>query len=168
MSCSRRRAGCSSRRSARKHCPPCSSPRADGGILEHSGTVEIVASENRDGTPIPNNLRWGVYVVFKAGTPLVRRFFGMHDFLRDPTGEYGAYYRPFHMIGFELGISVASAVLARRGHRLGRQLHRGCGRDRQEGPEARRHARRGGRLHGLRPPGVGAARALQDATCPWV
>ncbi len=86
-------------------------PAADGGILERGGTVEIVASENRDGTSIQNNLRWGVYVVFKAGTPLVRRFLEMHDFLRDPTGEYGAFYRPFHMIGLELGISVASAVL---------------------------------------------------------
>jgi predicted homoserine dehydrogenase-like protein len=56
-------------------------------------------------------MRWGVYVVFKAGTPLVHRFFEMHDFLRDPSGEYGALYRPFHMIGFELGISVASAAL---------------------------------------------------------
>jgi predicted homoserine dehydrogenase-like protein len=86
-------------------------PATEGGILEHSGTVEIVASENRDGTPIENNLRWGIFVVFKAGTPLVRRFFHMHDFLCDPSGEYGAFYRPFHMIGFELGISVASAVL---------------------------------------------------------
>ncbi len=91
--------------------PTVLKPAVDGGILEHSGTVEVVASENRDGSPIPNNMRWGVYVVFKAGTPLVHRFLGMHDFLRDPTGEYGAYYRPFHMIGFELGISVASAVL---------------------------------------------------------
>jgi len=88
-------------------------PASDGGILERSGTVEVVASENRDGTPITNNLRWGVYVVFKAGTPLVRRFFEMHDFLRDLSGEYGAYYRPFHIIGFELGISVASAALRR-------------------------------------------------------
>ena len=91
--------------------PAVLKPATDGGILEHSGTVEIVASENRDGTPIPNNLRWGIYIVFKAGTPLVRRFFEMHDFLRDPAGEYGAFYRPFHMIGLELGISVASAVL---------------------------------------------------------
>ena len=35
----------------------------------------------------------------------------MHDFLRDASGEYGAVYRPFHLIGLELGISVASAVL---------------------------------------------------------
>lgn len=91
--------------------PTVLKPAAEGGILEHAGTVEVVAGENRDGTPIQNNLRWGVYIVFKAGTPVVRRFFEMHDFLRDPSGEYGAYYRPFHMIGLELGISVASVVL---------------------------------------------------------
>jgi predicted homoserine dehydrogenase-like protein len=88
-------------------------PHDMGGVLEHSGTVEIVASERRDGSPIMNHLRWGVYLVFKANTPLVRRFLDMHDFLRDPTGEYGAVYRPFHLIGLELGISVGSAVLRR-------------------------------------------------------
>jgi predicted homoserine dehydrogenase-like protein len=91
--------------------PSVLKPATDGGILDHSGTVEIVASENRDGTPIKGHLRWGVYIVFKAGTHLVRRFLTMHDFLRDASGEYGAVYRPFHLIGLELGISVASVVL---------------------------------------------------------
>ncbi len=94
-----------------KDLPDVLRPRTKGGILEHSGTVEIVASENRDGTPIQNHLRWGIYIVFKAGTDLVRRFLTMHDFLRDASGEYGAVYRPFHLIGLELGMSVASAVL---------------------------------------------------------
>ena len=94
-----------------KDLPEVLKPKTEGGILEHSGTVEIVASENRDGTPIKNHLRWGIYIVFKAGTDLVRRFLTMHDFLRDTSGEYGAIYRPFHMIGLELGMSVASAVL---------------------------------------------------------
>jgi predicted homoserine dehydrogenase-like protein len=88
-------------------------PKLAGGILEHSGTVEIVASEQRDGTTIEDHLRWGVYIVFKATTPLLRRFLEMHDFLRDPTGEFGAAYRPFHLIGLEVGLSVASAVLRR-------------------------------------------------------
>ena len=51
-----------------KGLPTVLKPASDGGILDHSGTVEIVASENRDGTAIKNHLRWGVYVVFKAGT----------------------------------------------------------------------------------------------------
>jgi predicted homoserine dehydrogenase-like protein len=96
-------------------------PQTEGGILEHSGTVEIVASENRDGSPIKNHLRWGVFIVFKAGNDLVRRFLSMHDFLRDGSGEYGAVYRPFHLIGLEIGVSVASAVL--RGEATGSVDH---------------------------------------------
>lgn len=88
-------------------------PKTAGGILERSGTVEVVASENRDGTPVKNHLRWGVYIVFKPITDHMRRFFSVHDFLTDSTGEYAAVYRPFHLIGLELGISVASAVLRR-------------------------------------------------------
>jgi predicted homoserine dehydrogenase-like protein len=99
--------------SAPAELPHILKPKTAGGVLEHSGTVEIVASERRDGTPIKDHLRWGVYIIFKAGTDLVRRFFSMHDFLRDDSGEYGAVYRPFHLIGLELGISVASAVLRR-------------------------------------------------------
>lgn len=101
--------------------PSVLKPQAEGGILEHSGTVEIVASENRDGSPIKNHLRWGVYIVFKAGNDLVRRFLSMHDFLRDGSGEYGAVYRPFHLIGLEIGVSVASAVL--RGEATGSADH---------------------------------------------
>jgi predicted homoserine dehydrogenase-like protein len=88
--------------------PTVLKPAADGGILDRCGTVEVVASENRDGSPIRNNMRWGVYIVFRAGTPLVRRFFGMHDFLRDPTGEYGAFYRPFHMISFTADVAATA------------------------------------------------------------
>ncbi len=94
-----------------KDLPNVLRPKDAGGVLEHSGTVEIVASEHRDGRPVEDHLRWGVYLVFKAGNPTVRRFLSMHDFLRDDSGEYGAVYRPFHMIGLELAISVASAAL---------------------------------------------------------
>ncbi len=94
-----------------KDLPRSLKPKAAGGVLEHSGTVEIVASENRDGVPIRDHLRWGVYIVFRAGTEFMRRFLVMHDFLRDESGEYGAVYRPFHLIGIELGVSIASAAL---------------------------------------------------------
>jgi predicted homoserine dehydrogenase-like protein len=86
-------------------------PTSKGGILEHSGTVEVVASENRDGTPVPGDLRWGVYVVFRAPTPYVRRCFSEYGLRTDDTGDYAALYRPYHLIGLELGISVASAAL---------------------------------------------------------
>ncbi len=86
-------------------------PISKGGILEHSGTVEVVASENRDRSPVPADLRWGVYVVFRAPTPYVRRCFSEYGLRTDDTGAYAALYRPYHLIGLELGISAASAVL---------------------------------------------------------
>jgi predicted homoserine dehydrogenase-like protein len=91
--------------------PEVLKPKAAGGILEHSGTVEVVASENRDETPVRHHLRWGVYIVFQAVTDYLRRFLSTHDFLRDSSGQYAAVYRPFHLTGLELGMSVASVVL---------------------------------------------------------
>jgi predicted homoserine dehydrogenase-like protein len=92
-------------------------PVNDGGILEHSGTVEVVASEQRDGSPVKDHLRWGVYVVFRVTTEHMRRFLAMHDFVKDASGEYAAAFRPYHLIGLELGISVAKVVL--RGEETG-------------------------------------------------
>ena len=86
-------------------------PREAGGILEHNGTVEVVASENRDRSPVDRDLRWGVYVVFRAPTDYVKRCFSEYGLRTDPTGEFAALYRPYHLIGLELGISVASAAL---------------------------------------------------------
>jgi len=86
-------------------------PRSAGGILEHSGTVEVVASENRDQSPVKRDLRWGVYVVFRAPTDYVKVCFSEYGLRTDSSGEFAALYRPYHLIGLELGISVASAAL---------------------------------------------------------
>ena len=91
--------------------PDVLKPKSAGGILEHNGTVEVVASENRDGTPVECDLRWGVYVVFKAPTEYVKRCFFEYGLHTDSSGEYSALYRPYHLIGLELGISVASVAL---------------------------------------------------------
>ncbi|MEJ2047320.1 MAG: flagellar biosynthesis protein FlgA [Dehalococcoidia bacterium] len=86
-------------------------PESAGGILEHSGTVEVIASETRDGTPVEGGLRWGVYVVFKAPSDYVKRCFLEYGLATDSSGQYAALYRPYHLIGLELGISVASVGL---------------------------------------------------------
>jgi predicted homoserine dehydrogenase-like protein len=86
-------------------------PVNDGGILEHGGTVEVVASEQRDGSPIEDHLRWAVYVVFRITTAHMRRFLSLHDFIKDDSGQYAAAIRPYHLIGLELGISVVKAAL---------------------------------------------------------
>jgi predicted homoserine dehydrogenase-like protein len=103
--------------------PPCGvddlahilRPRDAGGLLDQHGMVEVISSVERDGRPVFRDLRWGVYVVFRAGSDAgreyVRRCFKEYGLVTDKTGEYTAMYKPYHLIGLELGISVASAGL---------------------------------------------------------
>ena len=86
-------------------------PRDDGGVLHHKGTVEVVSSVKRNGKPVPRDLRWGVYVTFEAPSDYVARCFSEYGLVTDDTGRYTALYRPYHLIGLELGISVARAGL---------------------------------------------------------
>ncbi len=86
-------------------------PAADGGLLDHKGQVEVISSIYRDGSEIENNLRWGVYTVFEAPNEYARACFKQYGLKTDPSGQYSAMYRPYHLIGLELGISALSAVL---------------------------------------------------------
>ncbi|HRE13313.1 MAG TPA: SAF domain-containing protein [Usitatibacteraceae bacterium] len=99
--------------------PPCGvddlarvlKPKADGGQLHHRGQVEVISSIERDGRPVFRDLRWGVYVTFAAGHEYVRKCFREYGIVTDPSGEYASMYKPSHLIGLELGISVASVAL---------------------------------------------------------
>ncbi len=99
--------------------PPCGvddlarvlRPRQEGGTLSHRGQVEVISSLERDGRPVFRDLRWGVYVVFAGGSPYVERCFREYGLVTDPSGRYSALYKPYHLIGLELGISVASIGL---------------------------------------------------------
>lgn len=82
-----------------------------GGSLTRRGTVEIVSSLNRDASEVYRDLRWGVYVTFEARTEYAVQCFAEYGVKTDPTGRYGTLYRPYHMIGLELAVSIASAVL---------------------------------------------------------
>jgi predicted homoserine dehydrogenase-like protein len=101
--------------------PPCGvddlprvlKPAAAGGHLHHAGQVEVISSLERDGRPVFRDLRWGVYVTFAADSDYVRRCFKEYGLITDDTGNYSAMYKPYHLIGLELGISVASAGLRR-------------------------------------------------------
>jgi predicted homoserine dehydrogenase-like protein len=65
----------------------------------------------RDGRQVVNDLRWGVYAVFEGETNYIRRCFSEYGVHTDPSGKYAALWRPYHLIGLELGVSVASAAL---------------------------------------------------------
>ena len=85
--------------------------RQAGGALEHDGMVEVVSSLERDGRPVFRDLRWGVYVVLKAPNQYARTSFNEYGLKTDASGWYAAMYKPHHLIGLELGISVLSAAL---------------------------------------------------------
>jgi predicted homoserine dehydrogenase-like protein len=99
--------------------PPCGvddlptimRPRSEGGVLEGKGIAEVVSSLERDGRPVFRDLRWGVFVVIEAPSDYVRRCFAEYGLRTDAGGRYAAMYKPYHLIGLELGISVASAAL---------------------------------------------------------
>jgi len=86
-------------------------PKADGGTLEKAGVTEVTSSVYRDGRDVPHHLALGTYVVFEGETDYARRCFKEYAMLPDQSGKYAALYRPIHMIGLELGISVASCAL---------------------------------------------------------
>jgi predicted homoserine dehydrogenase-like protein len=108
--------------------PPCGvddlphvlRPEAEGGMLEGKGMVEVIACDERDGRPVFRDLRWGVYVVIEATTDYAAACFRQYGLKTDKTGRYAALYRPCHLIGLELGISVLSAAL--RGEATGSAL----------------------------------------------
>jgi predicted homoserine dehydrogenase-like protein len=99
--------------------PPCGvhelarvlCPAEAGGQLRHRGQVEVVSCLDRDGVLVPHDLRWGVYVILEASSDYVARSFAEYGLATDATGRYAAMYRPFHLVGLELGISVATAAL---------------------------------------------------------
>lgn len=95
-------------------------PASEGGQLERSGMVEVVSSLDRDGNEVPVDLRWGVYVTFKAPTDYAAGCFAEYGLQTDDSGRYGALYRPYHLIGLELGISIAA--MATRGEATGRPI----------------------------------------------
>ncbi len=99
--------------------PPCSRddlqnlliPRAAGGVLERAGQVEVVSSLHRDGREVAGDLRWGVYVVIEAPNAYSAACFAQYGLPTDASGRYSAMFKPYHLIGMELGISVLSAAL---------------------------------------------------------
>lgn len=99
--------------------PPCGmddlanvlKPIKAGGFLEKNGQVEVVSSLERDGRPVFKDLRWGVFAVLEAPNDYAASCFKQYGMNTDDTGKFSAMYKPFHLIGMELNISVFSAAL---------------------------------------------------------
>lgn len=91
--------------------PSVMRPEEEGGCLHHKGQVEVASSLERDGRAVPNDIRFGVWVVFEGETEYVRRCFMEYGVKTDPSGRYACMYKRWHLIGLEVGISVASVGL---------------------------------------------------------
>jgi predicted homoserine dehydrogenase-like protein len=86
-------------------------PRAEGGVLHHKGQVEVVSSLQPDGTPVDYDIRFGVFVAFEGESDYIRRCFAEYGVQTDDSGRYACLYKRWHLIGLEVGISVASVGL---------------------------------------------------------
>jgi predicted homoserine dehydrogenase-like protein len=88
-------------------------PVSEGGVLHRKGQVEVISSLEKDGRVIPYDIRFGVFVVFEGETEYVRNCFKEYMVRTDPSGRYACMYKRWHLIGLEVGISVASVGLRR-------------------------------------------------------
>ena len=86
-------------------------PRAEGGVLEGPGMVEVLNSLDARGREIAHDIRMGVWVVIRAVNDYQARCFEEYKVATDDSGRYFAAYRRWHLIGLELGLSVASVGL---------------------------------------------------------
>jgi predicted homoserine dehydrogenase-like protein len=92
--------------------PPCSvDDLAQTLGRSGPGYVEVISSLHRDGRPVERDLRWGVYVVLEAMTDYAQSCFKQYGLRTDASGRFAGTYKPFHLIGMELGISIYSVVL---------------------------------------------------------
>ncbi|MDH6593751.1 putative homoserine dehydrogenase-like protein [Variovorax sp. TBS-050B] len=86
-------------------------PKTEGGVLERKGMVEVVSSLEADGRKIPYDIRMGVWVTVEAETDYIRNCFEEYNAHTDPSGRYFTLYKRWHLIGLEVGMSVASVAL---------------------------------------------------------
>ena len=86
-------------------------PVSEGGVLERKGMVEVISSLEANGRAIPYDIRMGVWVTVEAETDYVKNCFEEYNAHTDPSGRYFTLYKRWHLIGLEVGVSVASVAL---------------------------------------------------------
>jgi predicted homoserine dehydrogenase-like protein len=91
--------------------PYVTRPISEGGVLERKGMVEVISSLEKDGRVIPYDIRMGVWVTVEAETDYIKNCFEEYKVHTDPSGRYFTLYKRWHLIGLEVGMSVASVAL---------------------------------------------------------
>jgi len=101
--------------------PSVTRPISEGGKLERKGLVEVISSLEVDGRAIPYDIRMGVWVTVEAETDYIKNCFEEYNAHTDSSGRYFTLYKRWHLIGLEVGMSVASVAL--RGEATGVAKH---------------------------------------------
>jgi predicted homoserine dehydrogenase-like protein len=86
-------------------------PQSEGGVMEGPGMVEVQNCLDPDGDMLGYDIRMGVFVVVKAVHAYQRNCFEEYKVKTDDSGNYLCAYKRWHLIGLELGMSVASVGL---------------------------------------------------------
>ncbi len=86
-------------------------PISEGGVLERKGMVEVISSLEANGRQIPYDIRMGVWVTVEAESEYIKNCFEEYNAHTDPSGRYFTLYKRWHLIGLEVGMSVASVAL---------------------------------------------------------
>ena len=93
--------------------PTLMRPTSEGGVLESKGLVEVISALTIEGEKIPYDIRKGVWICVEADTDYIKNCFEEYKVVTDPTGRYMSLYKRWHMIGLELGMSVATVGIRR-------------------------------------------------------
>jgi predicted homoserine dehydrogenase-like protein len=91
--------------------PQLMRPKSVGGVLDGPGMVEVISSLMPDGEPIAYDIRKGVWVCIEADTDYIKNCFEEYKVTTDDSGKYSCLYKRWHLIGLELGMSVASVAV---------------------------------------------------------
>lgn len=91
-------------------------PKADGGILEETGVVDVASTAYPDGSTTETGFPFGIFVVVRAPTERVRQHLhlgigGGDGVVTSSDGEYALFHRPYHLPGVETAVSVATAAV---------------------------------------------------------
>ena len=63
-----------------------------GGVLDRAGVVDVVTSHYGEGREVPNNIRYGMFVVFTSDEPYTIRCFSEYGLAVDPSGTIASMW----------------------------------------------------------------------------
>lgn len=103
--------------------PSLMRPKSVGGVLERSGMVEVVNGLKPDGSEYHHNIRMGVFVVVEAETDYQKKCLEEYKVRTDDSGRFMCLYKQWHLIGLELGMSIANVALRGEATGLAKVFH---------------------------------------------